>query len=68
MANLFRRPFTNLGENWVEQATRQVDARQGRPITWFFSERIPAELARRLLDSNPTLARINVVYAPYRPK
>lgn len=68
IANLFRRPFRNLGASWIDQATRQVDASQGRPITWFFSEKIPAQLARKLFDSDPTLARINVVYAPYRPK
>jgi len=68
IANLFRRPFRNLGESWIAQATKQVDASQGRPITWFFSEKIPAQLARKLFDSDPALARINVVYAPYRPK
>ncbi len=68
IASLFRRPFTNLSDSWVAQATKQIDASQGRPVTWFFSERIPAQFARQLFDANPTLARINVVYAPYRPR
>ena len=68
IATLFQKPFKDLGASWLEQATKQVDASQGRPITWFFSEKIPAQLARKLFDSNPDLRRINVVYAPYRPK
>lgn len=68
IATLFRQPFKNLGKDWIEQATEQVDASQGRPITWFFSDKIPAELARELFSEIPVLQRINVVYAPYRPK
>jgi hypothetical protein len=48
----------------LRQATKQVQAAQGRPLIWFFRESMAAEHARVLFASSPTLSRIAVVWEP----
>jgi hypothetical protein len=49
---------------WIGQATRQVQASQGRRIEWYFAEQEAADEARDIFDKNEDLRRIFVFTVP----
>jgi len=42
-----------IEEDFLEQSGRQIDASEGRAVTWFFSEHEVALFARKLFDEDP---------------
>jgi hypothetical protein len=50
-----------IEEDFMEQSGRQIDASEGRAVTWFISEHEVALFARELFDNDPKRRRINVV-------
>jgi len=54
----------NIDEDWVEQATRQIDASGGRDIEWYFHEQAAADAAQDLFRQVPDLRRIKIYYLP----
>jgi hypothetical protein len=57
-----------LADQWLKQSQQQLAASEGRPIVWFFSERIPALFAQTIFDAKDQgRERIRVVYAPWKP-
>jgi hypothetical protein len=53
-----------IDKQWVDQATRQVDASGGRDIEWYFHEQAAADAARDLFSRIDGLRRIRVYYLP----
>ena len=54
----------SITEDWQDQATRQIEASGGRPVTWYFAEQPALEFARALFSQSAILKRIKLVYAP----
>ncbi|MGH6793754.1 MAG: hypothetical protein ACREDH_00755, partial [Methylocella sp.] len=54
----------NLAKEWVDQATRQVQASGGRPIEWYFAEEAAADRARKIFDKDDKLRRIRIFTVP----
>jgi hypothetical protein len=55
----------NLVDEWIDQATRQVDASGGRAIEWYFAEKEAADKAREIFDANDDLkGRITIFTVP----
>lgn len=52
-----------IREDFLEQSGRQIDASEGRAVTWFFSEHEVAQFARKLFDEDQEgkRQRINIV-------
>ena len=60
---------TDLAKTWLNQSAQQLASSQGRPITWFFSERLPAYFAQMLFSlADQGRERIRIVYAPWKPR
>ncbi len=55
----------SIDEDWVEQATRQIDASGGRDIEWYFHEQGVADAAQDLFEKNPDLNRNKIFVRPY---
>jgi hypothetical protein len=55
----------SIGEQFFDQALRQVQASGGRPIIWIFAEPEAADFARELFNSSKDLERIFVVPMPW---
>jgi len=53
-----------IDQQWVRQATRQVDASGGRDIEWYFHEQAAADAAQDLFRRVPDLRRIKIYYLP----
>jgi NADPH-dependent ferric siderophore reductase len=51
--------------NFVDQATRQLQAGGGRAVLWVFAEGQAALFARELFNKTPGLERITVAYIPW---
>lgn len=58
----FQRSITN---EWLGEATRQIEASGGRRIRWYFAERGALEFARTLFNQHKILKRIELRYAPF---
>lgn len=57
----------DLAKQWLAQSGQQLAASQGRPITWFCSERLPAAYVRTLFAlADQGRERIRIVYTPWR--
>jgi hypothetical protein len=56
----------NLTLEWLDQATRQIEASGGRPVTWYFAEQPALDFAKKLFGKYPILMRIRTEYAPWR--
>lgn len=54
------------GIDWIYQATRQEEAWYGRPIEWDFSERAPAEWAKRAFSLCPWLKNVDIEWKPWK--
>ena len=54
-----------LTRDWLDQATRQVEASGGRPIIWYFAEERARDHARQIFAKRPVLRRIRTEYAPF---
>jgi hypothetical protein len=54
----------DLAEEWLDQATRQIEASGGRPVAWYFAEQPALQFARALFSQHAILQRIKLVYAP----
>ena len=55
----------NIRADWIEQATKQVEASEGRPLEWYFAEEAAADRARVLFDRNDILrGRITIFIVP----
>jgi hypothetical protein len=50
-----------IKDYFLKQSGRQIDASEGRAVTWFFSEHEVAQFARELFDKDPKRQRIFVV-------
>lgn len=55
-----------LRGDWMDQATRQVEASGGRKIEWDFAEVEAADYAREIFEDKDNLSRIRVVYRHWR--
>ena len=53
-----------IDQQWVRQATRQIDASGGRDIEWYFHEQAAADAAQDLFRQVPDLRRIKIYYLP----
>jgi hypothetical protein len=56
-------PRDSIERQFLEQASRQLDAAGGRPIEWHFASRAAADFTRTLFADNDI--RITVVYTPW---
>jgi hypothetical protein len=56
-------PRDSIERQFLEQASRQLDAAVGRPIEWHFASRAAADFTRTLFADNDI--RITVVYTPW---
>lgn len=58
--------LAKIGDEWLDQANRQISAAPNRPIIWYFNDEVAAEYAKRLFSkaNNSPLKRIHVVYLP----
>jgi hypothetical protein len=54
-----------MDNDWIEQATRQVDASGGRDIQWYFHEQAAADAASDLFEDDDKLDRIKIFVGPY---
>ncbi|MGH6813216.1 MAG: hypothetical protein ACREDM_13075 [Methylocella sp.] len=54
----------SLAKEWVDQATRQVEASGGRAIEWYFAEKAAADRAREIFDRDSELRRIRIFTVP----
>lgn len=56
--------LATLAARWVRQATRQLDAGEGRPIMWFFAEEQARQFAERVFHAaaDPRLRMIGLAY------
>lgn len=63
---LLRSPFMRemFEKDWLNQAERQINASNGRPIQWHFAERAAADDARALFAARWG-ERIQVIYTPW---
>lgn len=55
----------SIDKQWVEQATRQVEASGGRDIEWYFHEQAAADAASDLFEKVDELKRIKIFVMPY---
>lgn len=53
-----------LAETWLDQATRQIDASDGRPVVWVFAEKSAEEFAKKIFQNDEKLQRIGTVWIP----
>lgn len=56
-----------IDKRFTDQANRQFDAAQGRPIEWYFAEKGAADYVRELFKGDPRLSTIKIIYMP-RPQ
>ncbi len=54
-----------IDQQWVRQATRQVDASSGRDIEWYFHEQAAAAAATKLFEDDDKLKHIKIFVKPY---
>jgi hypothetical protein len=54
----------SITREWLDEATRQIEASQGRPVRWYFAELGALNYARQLFSARNILKRIELVYAP----
>lgn len=54
-----------IDQQWVRQATRQIDASGGRDIEWYFHEQAAAAAASKLFEDDDKLKRIKIFVKPY---
>jgi hypothetical protein len=54
-----------IDQQWVRQATRQIDANGGRDIEWYFHEQAAADAAQDLFKDDDKLNRIKIFGRPY---
>jgi hypothetical protein len=55
----------SLAKQWVEQATSQLQASEGRPLEWYFAEEKAADKAREVFNENSKLrGRILIFTVP----
>jgi Restriction endonuclease fold toxin 5 len=53
----------SLAKQWVEQATSQLQASEGRPLEWYFAEEAAAVEAERIFANDKTLeGKIKVIH------
>jgi hypothetical protein len=64
-AELLRFSKGKITKDWLDQATRQVQASGGRPVVWCFAEEEALEFARSLFQTNPLLRNIQLEYRPW---
>ncbi len=55
-----------MAVDWGYQATRQKQAREGRPMEWDFSDKPSADWAREVFSWLPWLERVDVKWRPWR--
>ena len=66
-ADALQKPFMveRLTDDWIEQATRQVQASEGRPLEWYFAEEKAAAEAERIFANDKILEdKIKIIYIP----
>jgi NADPH-dependent ferric siderophore reductase len=54
-----------MAADFIDQATRQVEASGGRPVVWIFAEERAALFAREVFDHTKGLEGITVGYVPW---
>jgi hypothetical protein len=54
-----------IDQQWVRQATRQIDASGGRDIEWYFHEQAAADAAQDLFKDDDKLKHIKIFVKPY---
>ena len=54
-----------MASKFTGQATRQVEASDGRPIVWIFAEQEAEMYAEGLFQSDDRLKRIYIVWVPW---
>ena len=64
--NSFDQVRESIDMEWLSEATRQIEASQGRPVRWYFAEMPALEYARTLFNKYPILERIELDYVPFR--
>jgi hypothetical protein len=62
LANKFMQKI--IAGKWLDQAWRQIEASQGRPIQWHFAEKAAADFARELFERKG-FDQIQVIYTPW---
>ena len=56
---------SNIRADWIEQASKQVEASEGRPIEWYFAEEAAADEARILFRNKSDLeGKIVILVVP----
>ncbi len=66
-ADALQKPFMveRLTDDWIEQATRQVQASEGRPLEWYFAEEKAVAEAERIFANDKILEdKIKIIYIP----
>ena len=66
-ADALQKPFMveRLTDDWIEQATRQVQASEGRPLEWYFAEEKAAAEAEQIFANDKILEdKIKIIYIP----
>jgi len=64
--NIRRKDGSSISTDWLSQAARQLQASDGRPVTWLFSNQTDADFARKLFaNAGEGLEKIDIEVLPW---